>query len=287
VRRSRTRVSVERMLLVVGVICVGWWTAATVHAWYFRSQQVSAFERATAGAASTLPAPIAPPPLRTSFVTRTAGNPDPLVGILDVPRLGISTPVITGDDDNALDVAAGHLADTPLPWERGNTAVAAHRDGLFRPLQHVQRGDLVRMRTTHGDFDYIVSGTRIVQPDDLSVLANSDTDSLTLITCYPFRYVGHAPQRFVVRADRKDVQTPVAQAPAVATSVELEPRPARAPTVRPTKKPARHVRAASPRDARQRTTVSRDLKKKAKVSKPAGRQDDRPKKKRRWYRLFL
>jgi sortase A len=85
--------------------------------------------------------------------------------MLDVPRLKLSTPVIEGDDDRTLQRAVGHLPDTPLPWEAGNSAIAGHRDGLFRPL---------KPRTT-----------------------------LTLITCYPFYYVGSAPQRFVVHAERE------------------------------------------------------------------------------------
>src|SRR4030095_9458936 len=143
-RGSRGSVWIERLLVAVGIVCLGWWTTMTVHGWYFRSQQVSLFEGLTrTDAASSLPA--VPPPVTRRVAREGAPDRAGLVGILAVPRLGISTPVISGDDEQSLAVAAGHLADTPLPWEPGNSTVAAHRDGLFRPLQRVRRGDLVRL----------------------------------------------------------------------------------------------------------------------------------------------
>ena len=130
-----------------------------------------------------------------------------VVGLLEIPRLSVSSPVLSGDDASVLDVAVGHLPDTPLPGRGGNSAFAAHRDGLFRPLKNIRAGDEVRVRTREGDFVYRVRGTKIVQPDDLSVLDPTGTDTLTLITCYPFSYVGHAPRRFIVRAEREELRT--------------------------------------------------------------------------------
>jgi LPXTG-site transpeptidase (sortase) family protein len=122
--------------------------------------------------------------------------------LLEIPRLKISSVVLSGENDAVLDVAIGHLTDTPVPWEPGNSAFAAHRDGLFRPLKGVRIGDEIRLRSAQGDFSYRVRETKIVNPDDLSVLAATPTQTLTLITCYPFNYVGSAPQRFVVHADK-------------------------------------------------------------------------------------
>src|SRR5262245_66647626 len=110
--------------------------------------------------------------------------------MLDVPRLQLSTPVIEGDSDGVLKRSAGHLPDTPLPWERGNSAIAGHRDGLFRPLKELKVGDEIRFRTTRDEFRYRVTRTSIVQPDDVSVLEPRSETALTLITCYPFYYVG-------------------------------------------------------------------------------------------------
>jgi sortase A len=106
-----------------------------------------------------------------------------------------------GDDDETLKVAAGHLPDTPLPWEFGNSAVAAHRDTFFRPLSQIQLNDRMKLVTPHGEFHYVVAQTRIVEPDDLSVLGQKGHSSLTLITCYPFNFVGHAPRRFIITAN--------------------------------------------------------------------------------------
>jgi sortase A len=125
-----------------------------------------------------------------------------MVGILEIPRLNIESVVMPGDDDKTLDVAVGHLPDTPKPWEPGNSAVAAHRDGLFRPLKNIKVGDDMRLRTAHGEFTYRVRELKIVSPKDLSVLKPTGTNTLTLITCYPFNFVGNAPKRFIVRADR-------------------------------------------------------------------------------------
>ena len=98
--------------------------------------------------------------------------------------------------------AVGHLPDTPLPWHRrGNVALAAHRDGLFRPLEKIRIEDDVRIVTARGEYHYRVKKTHIVDPDDVWVIAPTDTPTITLITCYPFSFVGNAPQRFIVQAE--------------------------------------------------------------------------------------
>lgn len=175
----------ERALLGVGLGCLGTYAFATVDAHLFQSEQRAIFEQAVR--AHAMP---------------TVVRPGGLVGMLDVPRLQLSTPVVEGDDDGTLQRAAGHLPDTPLPWQGGNSAIAAHRDGLFRPLKDVKVGDEIRFRTARGEYRYRVARTAIVRPDDLSVLGARTTDTLTLITCYPFSYLGSAPQRFVVHAER-------------------------------------------------------------------------------------
>ena len=125
-----------------------------------------------------------------------------LIGSLDIPRLGLSAVIAEGDDDATLKVAIGHLPDTPLPWHDGNSALAGHRDTFFRPLQHIRVGDELRVSTARGDFRYQVRETMVVGPNDVWVLDPTDRPMLTLITCYPFSYVGKAPRRFIVRAER-------------------------------------------------------------------------------------
>jgi len=128
----------------------------------------------------------------------SVGDP---VGTLYIPRLGVAGVVVEGDESHVLDRAIGHLPDTPLPWQTGNSALAAHRDTIFRPLKDVRSGDVLRLATPHGDFTYRVRETVIVQPDDLWVLDATPVSMLTLISCYPFHYIGPAPERFIVRAE--------------------------------------------------------------------------------------
>ncbi len=129
-----------------------------------------------------------------------------LIGRVDIPRINLSAAIAEGDDDKTLGKAVGHLPDTPMPWHRrGNVAFAAHRDGLFRKLEHVRIGDLVHVVTIRGEFQYRVTKTHIVEPNDLSVLKPTKTPTVTLITCYPFSFVGNAPRRFVVQAEMADV----------------------------------------------------------------------------------
>ena len=136
---------------------------------------------------------------RTRPISLATGEP---IGTLEIVRVGLSGIVIEGDDDSVLDRAIGHLPDTPLPWQTGNSALAAHRDTLFRPLKGVRFGDVLRLKTPHGNFDYRVRDILIVKPEDVWVLDPTPTSVLTLISCYPFAYIGHAPERFIVRAER-------------------------------------------------------------------------------------
>ena len=128
-----------------------------------------------------------------------------IIGRVDIPRLKLSAAVAEGDDDKTLGNAVGHLPDTPLPWHRrGNVALAAHRDGLFRPLERIRLNDDVRVVTLAGEFHYRVTKTHIVDPDDVWVIAPTETPTITLITCYPFSFVGNAPRRFIVQAELVD-----------------------------------------------------------------------------------
>ena len=106
----------------------------------------------------------------------------------------MSTAVVEDDGAKSLARSAGHLPDTPWPWQPGNSAIAAHRDGRFRALRNIKVGDDVRLRTSRGELRYRVRELSIVEPDDLTVLAPREKSSLTLITCYPFTYfVGNGP----------------------------------------------------------------------------------------------
>lgn len=130
---------------------------------------------------------------------RPAGAGAPL-GLLRAPRVGLSVIVAEGVDRATLRRAAGHLPSTPRPGGNGNAAIAAHRDTHFLPLKDLRSGDELSLLTSEGTFRYQVEWIRIVEPTAIEVLAPTDHAALTLITCYPFSYLGDAPQRYIVRA---------------------------------------------------------------------------------------
>jgi sortase A len=129
------------------------------------------------------------------------------IGMLEIPRLGVSSVVLEGDDIAELLFGVGHLSDTPLPWDGGNSVFAAHRDTFFRPLAGIRRNDIIRFSTADAEFEYVVRDMKIVEPTDLDVLDPTPSATLTLITCYPFDYIGSAPNRFIVTAERRSGST--------------------------------------------------------------------------------
>lgn len=126
----------------------------------------------------------------------------PIVGYLDIPRLHISVPVLEGSGPNILAVAAGHIEGTSLPGPSGNMGIAAHRDKFFGPLRAIRPDDIITVRTTNGNFIYAVNRTEVVAPNNIEVLHQTTNPELTLVTCYPFRYKGPSPKRFIVHATR-------------------------------------------------------------------------------------
>jgi len=137
--------------------------------------------------------PETPLPAETEIET---GSP---IGLLEVPRLGLSVIVFEGTDEHTLRLGAGHIEHTALPGGLGNLGIAGHRDTFFRPLKDIRQNDRITMTTPSGSFEYRVQCTQIVKPTDTRVLAPSSSPSLTLVTCYPFYFVGAAPERLIVR----------------------------------------------------------------------------------------
>lgn len=182
-------------LFVFGAACLIFYSLVTVQTWrYQRAAKAKVAQMVSAQHPAELVE--APPAVSRPL---TAGE---LIGRVDIPRLKLSAAVAEGDDKKTLGKAVGHLPETPLPWHRkGNVAFAAHRDGLFRPLERIRLNDDVRVVTPRGEYHYRVTRTHIVDPDDVWVLAQTQTPTITLITCYPFSFVGNAPQRFVVQAE--------------------------------------------------------------------------------------
>jgi sortase A len=131
-----------------------------------------------------------------------------MLGKVEIGRLNISAMVREGVDAQTLSTAVGHVPSSAMPGHAGNFALAAHRDTLFRPLRNIKQDDVITFQSLTQTFTYKVENTRIVKPTDVGVLRSDGHDALTLITCYPFYYVGSAPERFIVRA-RLVSETPV------------------------------------------------------------------------------
>jgi sortase A len=140
--------------------------------------------------------------------TQPSASPKGLIGRIGIPRLSFSAVVVEGIDRTTLRRAIGHIPGTALPGQPGNVGLAGHRDALFRPLRNLKVNDEIRFSTPSGDFRYEVESLRIVDPNDVSVLAASGQNVLTLVTCYPFYYVGPAPKRWIVRARQVSSLTP-------------------------------------------------------------------------------
>ena len=123
-----------------------------------------------------------------------------VLGRIEIPRLGMTVAILEGTTSRTLGVGVGHIQGTALPGELGNIGIAGHRDTYFRALKDIHVGDEIRIQTATGLSRYKVDKVQVVAPDDISVLAPSAASAITLITCYPFHFIGAAPQRFVVHA---------------------------------------------------------------------------------------
>ena len=121
---------------------------------------------------------------------------------MEIPRLDMSVIVAEGTSEATLRRAGGHIQGTSLPGRPGNVGIAGHRDRLFRPLRNIRQDDVITLTTLEGEYRYRVESIRIVSPSDVAVLNSDGHEILTLVTCYPFYFVGPAPDRFIVRARR-------------------------------------------------------------------------------------
>jgi sortase A len=127
---------------------------------------------------------------------------DGLMGRIDIARLDVSTIVMEGVDDLILRRAAGHVPGTALPGQARNTGIAAHRDTFFRPLRNIRRSDIIDVTASSGEYRYRAVSTKVVNPSDVSVLASDGKEIPTPVTCFRFYFIGAAPKRFIVRAER-------------------------------------------------------------------------------------
>ncbi len=130
-----------------------------------------------------------------------------LVGRIEIQRLHLSAVVFEGTDEPVLSEGVGHLTGSALPGQQGNVVLAGHRDSFFRALRNIKAGDVVDVTTEQGSRSYRVQTTEIIQPTEIRVLEPTKTPALTLVTCYPFYFAGHAPKRFIVRGAQIGAET--------------------------------------------------------------------------------
>lgn len=181
------------LMIMAGCAALGYVAYMAVSARYFQETEAAKFAK---------PAKMEDVSPTSKSVPKTGlAAEGEVIGMIEIDSVGVRAVVVQGDSTKVLRRAVGHVPGTPMPGEAGNVALAAHRDTIFRPLRNIKPGDVVDLRTQGGVIQYRVRSTEIVPPSDVSVLQSHGRDELTLITCYPFYYVGHAPNRFIVRAE--------------------------------------------------------------------------------------
>src|SRR5688572_3689989 len=211
---SRRRIGLgtllERALLVVALVSLGWFGMSRAESTLSQLHDGRALEGMQRRDRIDVPDPTTEiDEGRADESTEQIEVPyGSVFGRLEIPRLALSVIIREGDDARTLNLAAGHLPDTPWPGRPGNSAIAAHRDTFFRKLRHIERQDDILVTTPTDVYRYVVVSTRVVNPDEVWVLSSTEQSVLTLITCYPFSYVGNAPQRFIVRAVLAELPDP-------------------------------------------------------------------------------
>ena len=211
--RNRPRSSMrwlEGGLFLVGLLLVGVWLRDTIELHSFQSLESKRLDAGlrledsmSIAASSPAKTTSAPGPAKRSAPSAAAKG---VLGRIEIPRLRISGMIAEGTDNGTLKRAVGHVPKTSQPGQAGNVGLAAHRDGLFRGLGGVRKDDVVRIVTIRGTYSYRVEWMAVVDPHRVDVLDRTAEPSLTLITCYPFDWIGHAPKRFIVRARQVESQ---------------------------------------------------------------------------------
>ncbi len=194
------------LLIVVGVAGLLAWSWGLADGALYQYSQAVQFESVTAPAVSIEPTASIPAPAPRIAIRHLLApalpKPDPLLlGRLEIPSVHLTVMVREGADEASLRKAAAHLPASALPGDSGNVVLLGHRDTFFRPLRGIAQGDSIRVKTRNGQFDYVVDSIQVVDPEQSLAFRDAPASkSLTLITCFPFDYVGPAPHRFVVRA---------------------------------------------------------------------------------------
>jgi len=195
------------LFFIVGILALSYVGYALLDARLFQAYQTWRFERALKSLKPAIGSvePFHPSPLPAlaevdrARVESAASEGSPL-GRIEISSIGLAAMIVEGDNGRTLRLGVGHIAGTALPGEQGNIVLAGHRDTFFRSLRKIRDGDEITLTTLNGTYRYRVDSIQVVSPKDTEVLGDSASSILTLVTCYPFYFVGPAPQRFVVRA---------------------------------------------------------------------------------------
>jgi sortase A len=188
----------QRLFLAAAVLLLGYYGFVILDAWTFEKRESLTLQRlldnrTSAGSMRLMPA-------------TNGGSPaiaaSGLIGRIEVERLGLSVILVEGISSTTLRRAVGHIPGTALPGQRGNVGISGHRDTFFRPLRNIRQDDIITLTTLRGEYRYRVVSIRVVGTRAVAVLDSSENEILTLVTCYPFYFVGSAPDRFIVRAER-------------------------------------------------------------------------------------
>jgi sortase A len=202
----------RNILFVIGILALGYYGYAVVDARIFQAYQTRQFEQAVSrspldsslvetsnpqlyNAATPLPVAHATAPSSGTFV-----RPVKVLGQIEIRKIGLAVMILDSIDSHSLRRAVGHVPDTALPGQPGNVVIAGHRDTFFRDLRKITKNDEILLKTFQGPIRYVIDFSEVVGPNDTEVLEPSSDSILTLVTCYPFHYVGDAPKRFIVRA---------------------------------------------------------------------------------------
>jgi len=201
------------LFLMLGTLVLGYCAYVMLGAKLYQAYEARRFQEAVDSArppvANDEPPPNSPAPAVATELPSApprkiaiAARPDFPLGRIEISRIGLTAMIMEGVDAGTLRRAVGHIPGTPLPGAQGNVALAGHRDTFFRPLRDIQNDDEITLTTLDGSYRYRVDLISIVEPRDVGVLKNTGGAILTLVTCYPFHFIGPAPQRFIVRAHR-------------------------------------------------------------------------------------
>ena len=203
---------IQRLLLIIGLLLIGIYGGAHIHRAIMSRAEVRRFEdlqaKREAGKSENL---LSTSGLKVDFKLWSqkrieeyerslTEHFDPPLAILRIAKVNLEVPVLEGTDDLTLNRGVGHILGTGRPGEEGNIGIAGHRDGFFRTLKDIGAGDTIELVTTSRTEIYQVDEIVLVRPSDVSVLQRRPTRSLTLVTCYPFYFIGSAPQRYIVQA---------------------------------------------------------------------------------------